>query len=254
MSLRPAFLAIGFLTAVLTLAGATTNKLSDAEIEGRDVVRQLLEFRPAENLTHLATLKIRDGKKHKLEIPVRSEIIVTETNWLTVYETLTNTNAQEYEKLTVTHSFNQPNLYTLSTHQTCGAVASTDGLTMRPYAGSDFWLADLGLEFIHWPGQKILKKELKRGQSCYVLESKNPAPSTNGYSRVVSWLDIDSVRDSGQAAIVQAEAYDPRNKLLKEFDLKELGKVNGQWQVKEIEIRNVQTGSRTLLKFNLEKP
>ena len=283
MSWRLASVAIGWLATALTLSAAITNDDAASEIEGREVVRQLLATQPAENLAHSAVLKIRDGKGRKREIPVRSHIIATETNWLTVYETLATTNVPESETLTVTHTCGQPNRYALSYQQPSGRVdvtfgpegfhlsrqgnpevdaaflpfkekdSATGALTMRPFAGSDFWFVDLGLEFLHWPGQKVLKKELKRGQSCYVLESRNPEPAAGRYARVLSWLDIDSVRDSGQAAIVQAEAYDARNKLLKEFDLKEVGKINGQWQVKEIEIRNVQTGSRTLLKFNFDK-
>ena len=41
--------------------------------------------------------------------------------------------------------------------------------------------------------------------------------------------------------------------LLKEYDTKKLKKVNGQWQVEEMEIRNDQTGSRTRLEFDLKK-
>ena len=52
--------------------------------------------------------------------------------------------------------------------------------------------------------------------------------------------------------IVEAEAYDARNKKLKEFYPKDLKKVNGQWQVGSMEIDNVQTGSRTTLKFDLK--
>jgi hypothetical protein len=115
--------------------------------------------------------------------------------------------------------------------------------TMTPFAGSDFWIADLGLEFFHWPEQKILKHEMRRGRACKVLESTNPNPSTNGYSRVVSWIDNES------GGIVQAEAYDFKNKLLKEFAPKSFKKVNGQWELQEMEIRNVQTGSRTRLEF-----
>ena len=114
-------------------------------------------------------------------------------------------------------------------------------------AGSDFWLSDLGLEFFHWPQQRLLKKQLKRGQSCNVLESVNPHPTTNGYSRVVSWIDIDS------GGIVHAEAYDQGKKLLKEFAPKEFKKVNGRWELSEMEIRNVKTGSRTRLEFELGK-
>lgn len=117
---------------------------------------------------------------------------------------------------------------------------------MIPFADSDFWIADLGLEFFHWPEQKILRHEMRRGRSCKVLESINPSPSTNGYSRVVSWIDNES------GGIVHAEAYDAKDKLLKEFDPKSFKKVNGQWELQDMEIRNVQTGSRTRLEFDLK--
>ncbi|HEY3932691.1 MAG TPA: outer membrane lipoprotein-sorting protein [Verrucomicrobiae bacterium] len=126
-------------------------------------------------------------------------------------------------------------------HQLSGAEI------MMPFAHSDFWIADLGLEFFHWPEQKILKHEMKRGRSCQVLESTNPNPSTNGYSRVVSWIDNETL------GIVHAEAYDFKNKLLKEFDPKSFKKVNGRWELQEMEIRNIQTGSRTRLEFDVKK-
>ena len=117
---------------------------------------------------------------------------------------------------------------------------------MMPFAGSDFWLADLGLEFLHWPGQRLLKKEMRRGQSCNVLESVDTQPAAGGYSRVVSWLDIDT------GGIVHAEAYGAQNNLLKEFDPKEFKKVNGRWELREMEIRNVKERSSTRLEFNLD--
>ena len=117
---------------------------------------------------------------------------------------------------------------------------------MIPFANSDFWICDLGLEFFHWPGQKIVKKENRRGRGCMVLESTNPEPSTNSYSRVLSWIDEES------GGIVQAEAYDFKNKLLKEFAPKSFKKVNGQWELQDMEIRNDQTGSRTRIEFDLK--
>ncbi len=123
---------------------------------------------------------------------------------------------------------------------------------MIPFAGSDFWVADLGLEFFHWPAQRILPKTtkmptLKLGREYTLLESTNPNPSTNGYSRVVTWIDKET------GGILAAEAYDFNGKLLKEFWPKSFEKVNGQWQVGEMEIRNVQTGSHTRLDFDLKK-
>ena len=118
-----------------------------------------------------------------------------------------------------------------------------------PFANSDFWLCDLGLEFFHWPAQKVLPKStnLKRGRAYTLLESTNPNPATNGYSRVLTWIDQES------GGILEAEAYDYHGKLLKDFAPKSFKKVNGQWELSEMEIRNVQTGSRTRLEFDLKK-
>jgi len=150
--------------------------------------------------------------------------------------------------LTMTHGGTKANYYMLKTDSGDSVRTQTfsGAETMTPFADSDFWVADLGLEFLHWPAQRVLKHEMKRGQACKVLESTNPEPATSGYSRVVSWIDNDTL------GIVQAEAFDAKGELLKEFAPKEFKKVNGQWQLQEMEIRNVQTGSRTRLEFNLE--
>ena len=123
----------------------------------------------------------------------------------------------------------------------------SDKEIITPFAKSDFWIGDLGLEFFHWPAQKVLPKptNLVRGRDYTLLESTNP--STNGYSRVLSWIDKET------GGILQAEAYDFNGKLLKEFSPKSFKKVNGQWELQEMEIRNVQTGSRTRLDFDLKK-
>ena len=76
------------------------------------------------------------------------------------------------------------------------------------------------------------------------MESINPNPATNAYSKVISWIDRES------HGIVYAEAYDAGGKLLKEFEPRRFRKVEGQWQLQEMEIRNVQTGSRTRIEFD----
>ena len=122
---------------------------------------------------------------------------------------------------------------------------TNESAIMIPFAGSDFWIADLGLEFFHWPEQKILPNPtpLKRSRSYTLLESINPNPSTNGYSRVLSWIDKES------GGILEADAFDTKGKLLKVFEPDSFKKVDGQWELQEVEIRNVQTGSRTRLGF-----
>ena len=119
---------------------------------------------------------------------------------------------------------------------------------MIPFAGSDFWVADLGLEFLHWPHQRLLKKEMRHSKSCDVLESVNPAPVPGGYARVVSWIIIESPH-----GIVHADAYDAGGELLKRFDPTALEKVQGEYQLEEMEIRNRKTDTRTWIKFNLAR-
>jgi hypothetical protein len=224
-----------------------TNDLSDAEIQGRNLTRQLLEQRPGTNFVQTGVLNIRAGKGKHSEIPLRFQTFVTATIWSTTYETTSESN---HFSLVVIHEDGKPNQYELFNGAPLALALPqflSGNKTMTPFAGSDFWVADLGLEFFHWPEQKLLKKEVKRSRGCSVLQSMNPNPSTNGYSRVVSWIDNES------GGIVQAEAYDLNNQLLKEFAPKSFKKVNGQWELQEMEIRNVQTGSRTRLEFDLKK-
>ena len=240
----------------------TTNTLSDAEIQGRQLAQQLCEA-SMENATNTGVLKIRNAKGMTTTVPVKFETIVTKTNWLNIYEISNSTyKSGKFFKLMVTHigvsneylasfpmvnadvSWGTLNCYT----QIVTIPIQSDAKTMVPFANSDFWLCDLGLEFFHWPAQKVLKKEVKRSRGCTVLESTNPDPATNGYSRVVSWIDGES------GGIVQAQAYDANNKLLKEFYPKDFKKVKGQWQVERLDIDNVQTGSHTRLEFDLKAP
>jgi hypothetical protein len=247
---RLASVALGWLTVVGAVA-ATTNELSDAEIQGRQLAQQLCEMRPAEDSTNTGTLQIRDAKGGHTEIPVKFEVFVAETNWTSIYEKTLATNETGFSKLIVTHDGSNSNEYRMTMNY-AGQPGlhwtkdRSDIVANIPFAG-DFLAMDLGLEFFHWPEQKILKHEMRRGRSCQVLESTNPNPSPIGYSRVVSWIDNETL------GIVQAEAYDVKGELLKEFYPKSFKKVNGQWELQEMEIRNDQTGSRTRLEFDLKK-
>jgi hypothetical protein len=223
---------------------------AEAKIQGHALAAEMLAEQPGQNTTNVGALVTRaaDGKKRSL--PMRFKVIVTPTNWLSVYEAGGASTNSGGERLVVTHAENQPNVYELSGGDAGAIGASAKTLAyaelMRPFANSDFRVGDLGLEFFHWPEQRLLKREMRRGQSCEVLESVNPNPVPGGYARVVSWLDAESPH-----GIVHAEAYDSRGELLEQFDPKKLEKVQGQWQPEELEIRNRQTGSRTLIQYNL---
>jgi len=247
---------LSFLATFGALA-ATTNNLSDVEIQGRNLAQQLLEQRPAENITNTGVLKIRNAYGEAYEVHIEFQILLTTNNWQSRYYSgwvTTKENHLLAFNLVITHdgcnSYELANVFLQSLSNNLTTISTTNlvgAQIMTPFANSDFWIADLGLEFFHWPEQKILKHDMKRGRSCEVLESTNPSPSANAYSRVVSWIDNETL------GIVHAEAYDAKGRLLKEFDPKSFKKVNGQWELQEMEIRNDQTGSRTRLEFDWKK-
>jgi hypothetical protein len=227
----------------------TTNGLSDVEIQGQQLAQEILQENPITNFNQTGTIKIEDSKKKSTIIDFSVDTEVISGGWTVVYHTHMDGFTGFYLK--INHKGYVPNEYLYRQNWSTagsgsampvGILSQTE--IMAPFAGSDFWIADLGLEFFHWPEQKVLRHESKRTRACTVLRSTNSDP-TNGYSYVDSWIDDES------HGIVHAEAYDTNGKLLKVFDPKSFKKVNGQWQLQDIEIRNVQTKSRTWIKFDL---
>ena len=211
----------------------------------------MLAAKPDQNTTNTGQVRIRDAADKEREIPVRFEITVTPTNWVSVYETLPSAGGPGGLKLTVIHSGDQPNRYELFDPAAAGPANTaarqlTRDQIMAPFAGSDFWIADLGLEFLHWPRQQVLSNDMRHSKSCKVLESINPAPVPGGYARVMSWIMIASPH-----GIVHGDAYDARGEVLKRFDPTNLEKIQGDYQLEEMEMRNRKTGSQTVIKFNL---
>ncbi len=244
----PAFqLTLACALMAMAMTSRAAAEPSKAEVDGRAIVSDLLSQKPLEDSEWRGVLRIRNRERQTTTVPVTGRITVGKDGWQVVYSTGA-TEKSGPETLTVVHSTNGANQYLYSTGAD-GVGQSPKQLTgneaMIALAGSDFSLSDLGLEFFHWPAQRLLKKELRRGQSCNVLESVNPQPATNGYARVVSWIDIDT------GGIIHAEAYDQNKRKLKEFAPKEFKKVNGRWELSEMEIRNTQTGSHTRLEFTL---
>jgi hypothetical protein len=175
---------------------------------------------------------------------VKCEVIVQPTNWISRYTT--DLSQPWTEEFSVTHADNSPDVYVHARFSEISRVALPVDAT-TPFAGSDFWLGDLGLEFFHWPQQKILKKEFHNNTPSIVLESRNPQPTTNGYARVVSRIEEEG------GGVMDAQTYDAANRPLKDFRVKDLKKVDGRWQVQLVIMKNLQTGSTTRLEFDLKK-
>jgi Outer membrane lipoprotein-sorting protein len=217
--------------------------------EGKALAEQLRAQVPTEDSEFTGTLEIRDGQGKRTRVPVRLQTRVRETEWHAAYETAP-TQSLAGEKFVVIHSFGKPNRYLHSRQVNADDNSKFSEISaeqaMVPLAGSDFWLADLGLDFFHWPYQRLVRRELRRGRSCRVLESINPDAKPPAYSRVLSWIDVET------DGLIRAEAYDENSKLLKEFSVGSFKKIKGHWELQDFEIRNEQTDSRTRLEFDLK--
>jgi hypothetical protein len=217
---------------------------------GQALAEQVRSAVPEQNSELHGRLIITAGGVTR-EVPIVCRVIVNTTNWETDYETAA-TNQTGAERLVVLHGSTGPNQYLYA--RAASPSAPLPKLTPVapaesdiPLSGSDFSLADLGLEFLHWPVQRQLKGEMRLGEPCYVLESS--APQAGEIVRVQS--DID--KQFGAPLI--AAAYDAGGHMVKEFSLhgSSFTKVKGRWQVEKMDIRNKKTGSRTELKFDLNK-
>ncbi|MEY2409565.1 MAG: Outer rane lipoproteinsorting protein, partial [Verrucomicrobiota bacterium] len=188
-------------------------------------------------------------------VPFRSVVTKTATNWSIAYTARPGGDA--CESLVIEHITGRPNRYARSNCATgngadSNAVKSVELLgadLVRPFGRSDFWICDLGLEFLDWPRQRVLSHEIRNSRSCWVLESSTSAPVPGGYARVISWVDVE------QVGIIRAEAYETgnTNKPIKEFLVSSLRKVSGQREVESMKMRNLRSGQETELKFDPPK-
>jgi len=241
---RRPFGVIGFLFVWLLNLVLPAGVFSQTpEIEGQKLVRKLRDLRPAQAFNNTGTMEIRRGARHR--VPVYMKSVVQGDHWLTIYGTGNSPT------LVVAQSHDGPNTYV--SLPPAGVNDVPDFSRRRelrnsnvPFAGSDFWLSDLGLEFLHWPHQRVIGTDVRKTQKCYVLESINGRRDPGGYSRVKSWV----AQESG--ALITAEAYDNQGRLWKRFEPKKLKKVDGKWRLKEIEMRDFRTDSKTTLVFDRE--
>ena len=212
------------------------------EREARKLIEETLNQRPGDVPTN-AVLKIRDASGNEHSVPVKMETFQTETNWTQIYQAMME-NAIPGEKLIIIHTFGRPNRYFLCRPGSTNAVELTGNQTMVPFAGSDFWIADLGFEFLHWPKQRIVKKEMRYRRASAMLESINPRPAKDGYARVDSWLTTEPPHNP-----VLAHGYDASGTKFKVFTPEGVERVDGKYQLQAIEMRNLKTKTRSIIEF-----
>jgi outer membrane lipoprotein-sorting protein len=107
---------------------------------------------------------------------------------------------------------------------------------------SDFSYDDLSLsdnrKDYHY---SLAGEEVKNGQKCYKIEFK--AKNKNqSYEKFYLWID------SSNFLAVHAEFYDRSGALWKQLEARDIKKVQGYWTSGEVEMKNVQKDSRTVIR------
>jgi len=244
------FLAIGVALGCglgsLAFAEDPSPSPSPDAVEGAALAAELRTSRPGNSFTNSATLRLRDaaGRRSSVPVTIRTLVPEGEADWHVVYEARA---AKGAETLTITHHADRAPSYQLARAAAAPRALVADE-TSEPFAGSDFGVCDLGLEFLHWPEQRTVRRdkpEMRKGRPCRILDSIRPATAGNGYVRVRSWIDLDHKQP------LIAEAYDPAGKLVKEFSVGSVKKVDGVWQLKDMEITGERDGTVTKLEFDL---
>jgi hypothetical protein len=59
--------------------------------------------------------------------------------------------------------------------------------------------------------------------------------------------------DKETGGLIVAEAYDTQNKLLKSFSVVSVKKVQGEYQLNQMEMEDRRAGSRTRIDFDVER-
>jgi hypothetical protein len=236
--------AIGSLGALI---GHAAEAPVDPKTAGIALAEDLRNHRPTEGSTNAATLKLRDRSGRRSTIPVQIETSITPNGWKSRYTSASARGTGVVHALIVQEAGTAPR-YELAS--TVGATPTSAGAGQADLAlaGSDVWVSDLALEFLHWPEQKLLRDEPSGGRMCHVLESTNPG--TNGYGRVLSWVDIK------YSALLNAEAFDRSGKLVKRFStgsFKKITRADGQeaWFLQDVKISDRRTDSVTELSFEI---
>lgn len=231
---------------------------SSEPVDPLALVAELREQRPGTNSEMSAVLTIRAKGRSKQQFSVQLATRVEPDFWNTRYE-IRSVKPKESEAILevieVTHFDGKPPRYDWKGGVPSGAgTGSVEGTasqfeagtreSLRPFGGSDFWLADLGLEFLYWPEHKIVGRQVRRTRDCFMLESRPAKVVEGGYARVVSWIDVKTRQ------LVRAEAFDGSGRNVKMFKPDEFVYFKGQWRVKQLAMESPVSGSESYLIFN----
>lgn len=226
--------ALLVLAASLTVAVAMPAPSAEAA-RGPELAERLRSARPAEATTLTAQMRQRPARGTRVVTPLRITTRPAADGWTVTYEPAAGAaHRVRFDGAT-------PPRY----ERIEAGVVEPVG-PEAPLPGSDFFLGDLGLDFLFWPEQRVLRRELRRSRWCDVLESTAPPGARLPYARVVTWVDDET------GGFIRAEAYDMAGRRWKIFSPGGVRRnvARDGYELKDLELSDVLADSFTVIEFD----
>lgn len=230
-----------FLTGIPWLRCRAEGSGPSPEVQGRDWALRLRTVAPEQGSTNQAVLRIR-GRDGRRQVPVTVITQPGKPEWTVSYLTGGDGGKGPRESSRIRYHEQGPPRFEARVDEP-GKARVFEGTEAadRPVAGSDFLLKELGMEFLHWPEQRIRGRELSNGRWCQVLESVSVRP--DGPASVRSWID------EKLGVILSAEVYDARHVRLKQFSITQFREQADRWTC-SVSMVDDQRGTKTELSFD----
>uniref|UniRef100_A0AB33IYE7 Outer membrane lipoprotein-sorting protein n=1 Tax=Prevotella sp. GTC17254 TaxID=3236794 RepID=A0AB33IYE7_9BACT len=114
------------------------------------------------------------------------------------------------------------------------------------FMGSDFTYNDMSTRSVDEEQHKLLREETLGGHKCWVVQSV-PNDKDEIYARRVTWIRQDCLM------AVKGEYYDKLNKLHRRLTISNIEKVQGFWTMHLMQMENVQTGHKTVIRMGNQR-
>lgn len=233
---RAALVLLGLVVIGLPIAGsAVESKLTDAKL----ITSKAMRARPPGDWRlkgHMTVITDEGETKHALNILYRFD----ETTGLISRYEYVNPDGKR-EAIEVIYPFSgRPQVLDYQT-----------GTTLKePHKNllnSSFTPSDLSLDFLSWRKQKLLGTEDFKDRECYHVETYSQKEDGSPYRRVEAWIDQEYF------AIMKSACYDAEGKLVKEFQIKQISILDGNYIPKRIEMTEPLKKRKTILEISEAK-
>ena len=235
------FLACIRILAVWIVGLSVSGAEDTASAQGREWAQRLRTVAPEEPSTNQAVLKIRN-REGRRQVPVTVITQPGKGGWSVEYQVGGDGANGAGEISRIHYSTQGPP--TFEARVEAPGKSPTKEVSApgdRAIANSDFLLNELGMEFLHWPEQRLIGRELSNGRWCQVLESVSK--KSQGPASVKSWID------EKLGVVLSAEVYDARKVRLKHFSITQFREQADRWTCSVSMVDDVR-GTKTELAFD----